>query len=139
MSARNKKSVMHMTDKPITKPHSFLITHSFNFRHNSNCIRTDVQEFSYCPRCPKKHHFVVLIAAKIFEGNFLINDLCHQVFRQLEHDFFLTDFCELKCHGFELSSLIWKLYFQMDMCQEINSKIFFNMICMSLFSHNNHK
>jgi hypothetical protein len=38
---------MHMIDKPVTKPHFFFIIHRFNFRHNSNFIRTNMQEFSY--------------------------------------------------------------------------------------------
>jgi hypothetical protein len=81
----------------------------------------------------------MLIAAKIFLENFLIDDRCYQVFPQLKHNF-LTSFCQLKYCGFELSSLIWKLYLQMDMLfWEIYSEIFSCMICMSLFSHNNHK
>jgi hypothetical protein len=40
--------------------------------------------------CLQKHHFVVLIAAKIFEKNLLTDDQCHQVFPRLKHDFFLT-------------------------------------------------
>jgi hypothetical protein len=28
----------------------FFIIHRFNFRHNSNFIPTNMQEFSYCPR-----------------------------------------------------------------------------------------
>jgi hypothetical protein len=40
--------------------------------------------------CLQKHHFVVLIAAKIFEEKFLIENRCHQVFPRLKHDFFFS-------------------------------------------------
>jgi hypothetical protein len=37
----------------------------------------------------------VLLAAKIFEKNFLIDDLCHQVFPQLKQ-FLLMVFCQFR-------------------------------------------
>jgi hypothetical protein len=53
---------------------------------------------------------------------------------------FLTAFFQLKYRGFELSWLIWKLYLQMNILfRKIYDKIFSCTICMSLFSHNNHK
>jgi long-subunit acyl-CoA synthetase (AMP-forming) len=52
---------------------------------------------------------------------------------------FIFNGSQLKCHGFKLSSLIWQLYLLVDMCQEIYNEIFSCMICVGLFSHNNHK
>jgi hypothetical protein len=84
----------------------------------------------------------VSIAAKIFEVNFLNDDQCPEVISQLEHNFFLMAFRQLKCHGSKISLLIWKLYLQREMDMlfwEIYGEIFSCMICMSLFSHNNRK
>jgi hypothetical protein len=45
----------------------------------SNFITTNMQEFSCClsTHCLQKQYFVVLIAAKIFEKNFLIHNQSH--------------------------------------------------------------
>jgi hypothetical protein len=57
----------------------------------------------------QKQYFVVPIAAKNFEENFLIVDQGLQVISLLQHSFFLMASCQLKLCGFKLSSLIWKL------------------------------
>jgi hypothetical protein len=41
---RIKESVMDTIDKPITKPHSFLIIRRFNLRYNSNSVGTNMQQ-----------------------------------------------------------------------------------------------
>jgi hypothetical protein len=48
--------------------------------------------------CLQKQRFVVLIAAKIFQENFLIDDQCHQVFPQLKQFLF---------NGFLTLTILW--------------------------------
>jgi hypothetical protein len=74
----------------------------FNFRHNSNFVRTSMQEFVAVHALPTETPLYSLGMTDVIK-----------FFPQLKHDFVLTAFCQLKYRGFEISSLIWKSYLQM--------------------------
>jgi hypothetical protein len=126
------KFVMHITDKPITKPHSFFIIPGLIIGTTVILYIQVCNSLVAVHALPTETPLCCANRQKYFQ-EFSDRWPC-QAFPQLKHNFFLTASCQLKYRGFKFSSLIWKCYLQMDMlCSEIYHKIFSWMICMSFF------
>jgi hypothetical protein len=98
-------------------------------------VQTNMQQL-LPTHCIQKHHFVVVIAAEIFEKNFLIDDWCYQIKTRFLFNSFLSIKLLLVRTSFNNLEIVSPYEHVLG---KLTAKFFSCTICMSLFSHNNDK